>query len=540
MPEKKEQVAQKGYLPILRSVSVVGIMTALSRVLGLVREIVMGHFFGTSALKSAFDVAYVAPNLFRRLFGEGALTSAFVPIFGAMLEKKGRVDAFRFAWKAVSLLAVFLSILVAVGILLSFPLEAILPQGSRYALPLPMIRIMLPYALLICVAALFSGILNTMRIFAIPAITPLLLNAVWLLAMFAVFPLFPDRQEVQIQILCWSVLVAGIVQLVFLLPSLVKTGGAIRLSLRGVIQDPAIRRVLTNMIPATVGAGLIQVNLCMDKALAFYADQSGPAALEYSERLVYLPMGMFTTAFVTVLLPTFSRQFGQRDLHAMRDTLERSMRQLALIMVPCSIALLVLAKPVVSLIYRSGKFDDLSVLLSARALGAYAPGLLFFSFYKTLTPAFYAMRDLKTPLKVSCLGIAINLIADVTCIYFLPEGWKHVGIAIATVITSIVTGTVLSIILYRKIHAPRPLYFVFPVLKMILCAILMGVSVLWILPHVTMLLLGFFPDGKLVEIAAMSITILFGIGIYLAGIAVLDRPDLKGVLEDILHRRKRR
>ena len=173
---------------IIRSASIVSSITALSRVLGLAREIAMGYFFGTSALKSAFDVAFVIPNLFRRLFGEGALTSAFVPVFSERLERDGRSVAFSFAWKTITLLFTALGIITAIGILFTLPAEASLSPDSKWAWPMPMIRIMLPYAPLICTAALISGILNTVDKFAVPAFAPVLLNAVWLIVMFVFFP----------------------------------------------------------------------------------------------------------------------------------------------------------------------------------------------------------------------------------------------------------------------------------------------------------------------------------------------------------------
>ncbi|MBP5511695.1 MAG: murein biosynthesis integral membrane protein MurJ [Kiritimatiellae bacterium] len=527
---------------ILQNAVVVGVMTAMSRVLGLVREIAMGYFFGTSALKSAFDLAFLVPNLFRRLFGEGALINAFVPIFGEIHKKQGREEAFRFAWKVVWLLAVFLSCVTALGILLTWPTAACLSETSRWLLPMPMLRIMLPYALLICVTAIFSGILNTLGRFAIPALTPLLLNLIWLVAMLALFPFFPGDLDAQMKVLCWTVLAAGVVQMLFQLPLLLKLGGRIRLRLDGVFQDRRVRRVLRNMVPAAIGGGLIQINVCLDKTLAFYADASGPAALEYAERIVYLPMGMFATAFVTVLLPTFSKQVAADDFSGMRESLERSIRQLTLIMAPCSAALILLAYPVISLIYgiKGGHFGAESTVLCARALAAYAPGLILFSFQKTLTPAFHAMQDTKTPMRVGILGICVNVVSDVTSIYLLPVGWKHVGIAISTVLTSCVTSSVLWFLLFRRIQTPRFSRLLAPIGKIVACSLAMGGAAFWIWPRVAAFSERVAGDGKLAQILSMGVVVFVAMAVYAGLVALVDIRLLREVAEDLRGRRKRK
>ena len=452
-PEKSER---GHHAPVLRSVSVVSAMTAISRLGGLVREMAMAHFFGTSALKSAFDIAFTLPNLFRRLFGEGALSSAFVPVFSETLEKEGREQARVFAMRVISLLALALGVLTLGGILLSYPLARVLPPESRWLLPLPMMRIMLPYALLICVAALVAGMLNTLGKFAVSSFTPFLLNAIWILTLVGICPFLRDDPGFRVTVLSWMILLAGLAQIAFQLPALHRHGFRFGLCWSGIFGDPRLRRVLILMGPAALGMGLIQVNVCVDKLLAYWADTAAPAALEYAERIVYLPLGMFGTAFMTVLLPTFSRQASRGDHHAMRQTLERAMRNMMLIMAPCSAGLLVLALPCIEMIYRTkgGAFDPESAVLSARALAAYAPGLLVFSFHKALVPAFYGLQDLKTPLRVSLFGLLLNVTLNVTSVILLPHGWKHTGIAASTVLTSAVNGLTLAVILRRRIGAP--------------------------------------------------------------------------------------
>ena len=527
---------------VLRSVSVVSFMTAISRILGLVREIAMAYYFGTSALKSAFDIAFIIPNLFRRLFGEGALSSAFVPVFGETLEKEGRASAYLFAMRVISLLVAVLGAVTLAGILLTYPLAQVLPPDSRWLIPLPMLRVMLPYALLICVAALLSGILNTLGKFAVSSLTPFLLNLIWIATLCVASPLLRGMPDAQIRVLSWAILFAGLAQVLFQLPELAKHGFRFRLVFASLLADQKLRRVLTLMAPAALGIGVIQINVCLDKFLAFWADPAAPAALEYAERIVYLPLGMFGTAFMTVLLPTFSRQASRGDSAAMRETLERAVRNLAVIMAPCSAALAFLALPVIVLIYsfKGGRFDAASAELSARALAAYAPGLLVFSFQKALTPVFYGMQDLKTPVRVSLLGLFLNVTLNITSVLLLPHGWKHVGIAGSTVLTSLVNGVMLAVILHRRIGFPRVAAILWPVAKAAFCALAMAA----VTRSAYLLCVRFaasqaYPD-KIAQIAVMAVTVAVGMAVYAGLMVLVSRPELREMAGDFRHRRTRK
>ena len=517
-------------------------MTAISRVLGLVREIAMAYFFGTSALKSAFDIAFIIPNLFRRLFGEGALSSAFVPVFGEALIKEGRENAYLFAVRVISFLVAVLGVITVAGILLTYPLAQVLAPDSRWLIPLPLLRIMLPYALLICVAALISGMLNTLGKFGVSALTPFLLNLIWIVTLLVVCPLLSEQPSTQILILSWAILFAGVAQIAFQLPELAKHGFRFRLRFSLMLADPKLRRVLTLMGPAALGIGLIQINVCVDKFLAFWADPAAPAALEYAERIVYLPLGMFGTAFMTVLLPTFSRQAAQGDTALMRETLERAVRNLSLIMAPCSAALAVLALPVIVLIYtfKGGRFDTASAELSARALAAYAPGLLVFSFQKALTPVFYGLQDLKTPVRVSLVGLFMNITLNITSVLLLPHGWKHVGIAGATVLTSLVNGIMLAVILRRRAGFPRVEAILMPVVKAVACALVMAAAVWGMHTLCVRYALSEGYVGKASQIVIMGVTMVVGMAVYGGLMVLVSRPELCEMAGDFRHRRARK
>jgi len=382
---------------------------------------------------------------------------------------------------------------------------------------LPMLRIMLPYALLICVAALLSGMLNTFGRFAISSLTPFLLNLIWIVTLCVACPLLRGMPEKQIIVLSWAILAAGLAQVLFQLPALAREGFRFKLQFRALLSDPKLRRVLGLMAPAALGIGIIQINVCLDKLLAFWADPAAPAALEYAERIVYLPLGMFGTAFMTVLLPTFSRQAATGDTALMRETLERAIRNLAVIMAPCSAALLVLALPVISLIYniKGGRFDETSAVLSARALAAYAPGLLVFSLQKALTPVFYGLQDLKTPVRVSMVGLVLNVTMNVSSVIWLPHGWKHVGIAAATVLSSALSVALLVWLLRRKGCGIRPAAVLRPAAGALVAAALMAATAWLLQRHLTAAWSGW---GKAGEIAAMAATLAAAAALY-AGLA---------------------
>ena len=345
-------------MSILRKVGVVSAMTAVSRAFGLVREIVMAHFFGTSALQSAFVIAFRIPNLFRRLFGEGALGAAFIPVFAEIERTEGRARAQLFLSRILGLLVCALALLVGLGIAATYAVQFAAEPDGRWDVAMPLTRIMLPYALFICVAAIVSAVLNVRDRFAVPSLTPVILNLCWIGALVGVCP-FLDSAVAQINVVCWGILFAGLAQILFQLPALCAVGYHLRFTFTGWRASPYVRQVLLQMGPASLGIALAQINICIDGWLAYYGAPWAPSALEYADRIIYLPLGLFGTAFATVLLPTFSKQAAAADRAALLATLERSMRNLFVLMAPMALGLIALAAPIVALLYQRGAFDRL-------------------------------------------------------------------------------------------------------------------------------------------------------------------------------------
>ena len=335
----------------MKSMAVVSIWTMVSRLLGFVREVLMAVVFGTSLASSAFVVAFTIPNLFRRLFGEGALSAAFIPVFTETREKEGDAAAWRLANRIWSLLAVVLSSVVLLGvggITLWFTRDVPNPDPDT-VLVLSLLRIMFPYMVCICLVALAMAVLNSCNHYMTSAATPTVLNIIWILTLLVICPRFGDSLEAQIHGVAWGVLLAGFIQVLVQLPALARQG--FRPSFTLDWKDERSRRVLILMAPVALGLGITQVNVMIDRLLALHVAEWAPAAINYADRLIYLPLGIFATAMGTVLLPTFSRQNVQDDSQAVLGTLNDSLRHLMLIMIPASVGLFVLATPIVQLVY---------------------------------------------------------------------------------------------------------------------------------------------------------------------------------------------
>ncbi|MBL7075887.1 MAG: murein biosynthesis integral membrane protein MurJ [Kiritimatiellae bacterium] len=506
---------------LFRSTAIVSFGTGLSRVLGLVREILMAHYFGTSLAKSAFDVAFSIPNLFRRLFGEGALSAALVPVLTKTSEGEGREAANRLVGQVMTLMGVILLSVVALGVL---GITLALEYGTwseRVGAVLPMLRTMLPYTFFICMVAICMAILNSQHRFALPAFTPVALNVVWILVLLVFCSRYGSTPADRIQFVAWGILVAGAVQLAIQVPGFVHLG--IRPHLSFAWGDAKVRRVLLLMGPAALGMGIHQVNFFLDRILALWAASWAPAALTFAERLVYLPLGIFATALGTVLLPTFSRQAMHDDPSRMRATFGTSVHNLMLVMVPAALGLLVLARPIVDLVYawQGGEFGDRSGVLTARALAFYAPGLIVFSLYKLLVPVFYALEDTRTPVRVGAVMVGLNLVLNVTFVLTWPLEFKHSGLALATVLASAANCVSLALILQRRIGPMGWRRLAMGMLRTLLAALAMA----WVAMRVPawMQHLGGAAtgEGKLAQLIGVLGAIVVGMAVYGALLAVL-------------------
>jgi len=418
---------------LLASTLVVSAMTLLSRVLGLVRDVVLARLLGVSAGTDAFFVAFRIPNFLRRLFAEGAFNQAFVPVlseYRTRARDQGSLAATRLLIDRVAgTLGGTVALVTLAGVLGAPLLIWVFAPGfgddpHKRALAVEMLRLTFPYLFFIALTAFAGSILNTWNRFAVPAFTPVLLNLSLIGSALYLAPHFAEgRMAVA---LAWGVLIAGIVQLLFQLPFLA------RLSLmpvpRMAWRDPGVRRILRLMAPAMFGVSVSQINLLLDTVLASVLQTGSVAWLYYSDRLTELPLGVFAIAIGTVILPSLSGKHAGDDSRAFQRTLDWALRLVLLIGVPAALALAVIAEPLLATLFRHGEFTANDVLRSAESLRAYSAGLVAFMLIKVLAPGYFARQDTKTPVKIGVVAMVANMVFNLILVWPL----QHAGLALAT------------------------------------------------------------------------------------------------------------
>ena len=449
--------AKGGRRGILRNTAIVGAMTTLSRVLGLVREMFQSRLIGAGVEQSAFTLAFAIPNMMRKLFGEGALTAAFVPVFKGEVEAERMESARRLA-RAV--MTMCLLMLAAVSALAVVGLSAALHWGvgfsERTSLTLRLTRILVPYMVFICGAAFGMGVLNALGRFAAAALMPCLLNVVWIGALCALC-FFPDMAlSSRIVWVSGAILFAGFLQMAFMFWCMKRRGVSPRPSRAG-WGDPNTRLVWRNMLVAAVGAGAVQINYMLDQVLAQLAAPWAAGVIGYAERLMDLPLGIVGVAFGTVLLPTFAGCFAKEDVAGARAAFLSSADNLLFVMVPAAVGLGILAPDLTRVIYEGKAFDALQ---------------------KTLVPWFQAQKDMKTPLAVSVKMVFLNATLNVLAVFLLPVEWRHVGLAASTVFCAGVACVWLAVLARRKNGALGLVALVRPVGRTLAASAAMGAA-LW-------------------------------------------------------------
>ena len=426
----------------IRHVFTVGGFTAFSRVLGLVREMLQSRLIGAGVEQSAFTLAFALPNMARKLFGEGALTAAFVPVFKEEVAHGEVESARRLARSVLTLVLLILGsvvVLVVLGLTLALNLQPsafnlqplTFNLSPRAVLTLKLVRILFPYMIFICGAAFGMGVLNALGRFVEGAFMPAFLNLVWIAALgFLCF--FPDwTLEMRVTCVCWAILAGGLAQMLFLFRCMRMRGYGFRFRMPD-FGDAKFRLVWRNTAIAAMGAGAVQVNYMLDQVLGQCAAPWAAGVIGYAERLMDLPLGVVGVAFGTVLLPTFSGHFAKGDVAGARAVLRKSVLQMLVVMVPASVVTFFCAPWIVWLVYEGHAFDATATVRVSRALSVYGLGLCFFSIQKCLIPFFQAQKDMKTPLRVSVQTVVLNAVLNVLAVLLLPQEWRHVGLAAST------------------------------------------------------------------------------------------------------------
>ena len=456
--------------------------TALSRVLGLVREMLQSRFIGAGVEQSAFTLAFALPNMARKLFGEGALTAAFVPVFKGEVEAHAMDSARRLARSVMTMAVLMLVSIVAVALIsletvVHFRLDFGL--SDRALLTVRLVKTLLPYMIFICGAAFGMGVLNAMGRFKASSAMPCLLNVFWIgILLWICF--HPElKLDQRIYRVAAAILVAGAVQMSFMLWRMHCAGVTPMISFKG-WNDDKVRLVWKNTAIGAIGAGAVQINYMLDQVLGQIAAPWAAGVIGYAERLMDLPLGVIGVAFGTVLLPTFAGFFSKNDTEGAKEAFVSSSRQMLFVMVPAAVGLCVLADDVTAVIYRGGAFDDVAVLRVSRAVAVYAVGLVFFGLQKSLVPWFQAQNDMKTPLRVSVWAVCLNAVLNVLSVFCLPIEWRHVGLAASTVLCSGCSTVFLVNEAHRRNGSVGIRRLVMPVGKMLTGSALMSVVILLI------------------------------------------------------------
>ena len=433
---------------VIRAAGVVGIATMFSRVVGFLRDMVVAGFFGAGLTTDAFFVAFRIPNLLRRLLAEGSLTVSFVPVFTDYLRNKTRQEAMELANITFTALSIILVVISIAGVLLSPLIVTVMAPGfvkipAQYDLSVFLTRLMFPYILLISLVALCMGILNSLRHFAAPALSPVVLN----LAMIAATLTLRDFFREPIAALAVGVMAGGILQLAMQWPVLVSMG--VRLKPDFHFHHPGLKRIGMLMLPAAFGAAIYQINVFVGTILASLLPEGSVSYLYYADRIVELPLGVFAIAVGTATLPSFSDQVALGKMEELKRTITFSLRIILFITIPATVALIALRVPIISVLFQRGQFGAQATLLTAQALLCYAVGLWAFSVIRIIVSAFYALQDTRSPMKAAIVALIVNVVFSIALMFPL----KHGGLALATSIASAVNVGMLWVILQQRVGA---------------------------------------------------------------------------------------
>ena len=471
---------------LMRSGFVVSTMTMISRVMGLVRDIVFAHTIGAQAGADAFFLAFKIPNFFRRLFSEGAFAQAFVPVLSEYREQgskaavQGLIDRVS-GCLGITLLGLTLLVMIASPAVTLVFAPGFSDDPVKLSLAQEMLRITFPYLLLISLTGFAGAILNSYDHFAAPAFTPVLLNICLITAAVVVSPQF----ETPVFALAWGVLCAGMVQLAFQIPFLWR----LRLLPKPKVdfKDEGVRKILLLMAPAIFGVSVSQINLLLDTVLASFLPTGSISWLYYSDRLVELPLGTIAIAIGTVILPSLSRQHVKDDLTQFSRTMDWALRCILLMAMPATLALFILAEPILFTLFGYGETTSRDIVMASYSLKAYSLGLLAFMLIKVLAPGYFARQDTKTPVKIGIIAMVSNMVLNIIFVVPLHFYWQigHVGLALATSLSAFINAG----LLYRglrksNVYQPEPAWRLY-CFRIVAANVLMAV--------VLYLLLNYFP-----------------------------------------------
>ncbi len=515
---------------LLRNAGIIGLATLLSRILGFVRDMVTANYLGTSIYADAFFVAFRIPNLLRRLFGEGSLTAAFVPVFSTYLAAGKRLEARDIAQTAMTLTALCLTLITILGIVFSPLIVSLIAPGfsatpEKYELAVFLNRLMFPYILLISLVALAMGILNADDHFLTPAIAPVLLNICMIGAALCLTPLL-DNAAIALAI---GVLAGGLAQLFLQLPVLKKHGFPWRPRFQ--FRHPAIKRVAVLMGPSLLGLAITQITIFVNTLMASYLVDGSISYLYFADRLIQFPLGIFAVALGTAVLPALSRAAAGKNWHDFSTTFSLALRLLMFITLPAMAGLIILSKPIVFLLFERGHFGAHATGMVAQTIIAYATGLWAYAALRVIVPAFHSLQDTKTPVKVGAIALVVNLVCAVVLMHFL----QHLGLALATAISSAVNCLLLLALLKRRLGQDIKIEGCSRAFYQSLLATTAMLAIILALNHLPMMTSDY--QSHLHECLRLSTKILCGLGTYFLCARLMRNPELNQ-LQQLLAKRR--
>ena len=493
-------------MSLFKSVATFGGLTFISRITGFLRDVVLANLLGAGAMADAFVVAFKLPNLFRSLFAEGAFTSAFVPLFSQKLVGEGKKKSIFFAAQAISVLVVIVGLFVVLfEIGMPYVVDVLAPgfyhDEGKSKLAVELCRITFPFLLLISIVSFQGGILNSFEKFAAPAAAPIILNLTMIFSAFVFVPFMPTAAHG----IALGITVAGFLEILWLYFFLRRIDVRIHphLHIVKIMRNPEIKTLFKRIAPGVVGAGIYQINMAVDTILVSLVGTGAISWLYYANRLQQLPLGVVGAAISVALLPILSKYLKAGDLQNARDTQNKAVEYGLLLSVPAAVLLIVLAEPIVKLLFQHGRFLLADSQMTANAVIAYSIGLPLYVMTKALMPNFFARGDTVTPVKYSAVVFVTNLTFNLILMRF----YGHVGIAVATTIAAFVSLLQYIIGLKRRGYWNFEKPLIIKMLKIIGVSALMGVFVFAVNQQV----LQYFPNYMTHKLTLLAVIGFYGI-----------------------------
>ena len=490
--------------------------TILSRILGLARDMFFAGIFGTTHFGDAFNIAFVFPNFLRRVFGEGTIGASYIPVYTHYLKREGEKRAVDLAGKVFSVLIVVMGIAVIAGAVLAHPIVHAYAIGWRGSpqvvdLTVKLTRLLFPFIFFIALAGLAAGTLNSRGYFGLPAFSPAFLNIASIAAGIVILTFSPGASVLSVTIFSVGTLIGGMLQFASQVPLLRKTGH--KFNFDPDFADPGVKWIGRLMLPTILSFAVVQVNVLVDSLLATTLPEGSVTALRLGNRIAIQPLGIFGVAITTAALPTLAAHAAKGDRDKLVEDFAFSMRLILALLIPSTVAMLVLAKPVVRLLFERGEFTAArSTPMTVSALFYYAIGLFAYGGMKAVVQAFYSLKDTMTPMKVALVNVALNIILDLVLIRIIGL----IGLAVATSISAVAGFWALSWLLHRRMGDIRGKEIWKAVAKISLASIPMGVVLFAVAHFLAPTAVNLW--GKLLQVGLASLAglaVLLGVGLAL-------------------------